>query len=559
MIKKTNEEIFYDEMSGHLKLTKKSIMTIICTQSGGGKSLCAEGMVESYYKSNKTIIVSLNDPKRNFETAFIGFPATEEYHINELKTQGRKPEGLPIRLWHPFSFDIPKHKLPKINFFTIPFSTIDRELLSFLFETSNDTDEIKQILNSLRDLKPSQGFLEAIYKISSDLKDEEERVGTRKIAKPKPPFYTTKVMSGTIANVADIQSAMTPFLIDYFIAPENSPINFNVEDIIRDQEHIHVFSFKWIKDDKVALFSMMCFLKAILSASDRIKNQMVFLIEETPTLFPNKPDGFRKYITVFTSKILKLLRASAMMIIGTTQNLGDIDEKILDAFPKKFLGKIMSFTDTFALSKELKISRDSLELLKDVKKGRFYDLNELATNEATRPTVMKLSTGAHAEEGMKFLAVYEKYHEMNPERYPMQDYRDLIKQMKVLLEKEQSEIEKKAEKDYQGKQKQIEDYLNIKAKKEEEKNQTEQQKIELRKKADEIKLVLMKQVYELKSEYQRLGNWGKGKEWDWSKLALKVFGSKDHKKAQRYFLEYETKYASKDANEEIHKELGNQP
>ena len=106
--------------------------------SGHGKGLAEEGFIEEWRNSTGGVTIILADPKGVAEFSFANFPAKERYHLDELKHDGIEPSSHPVKLYHPFSFDIPKMYLPKIDFYTFSLKDLTREDWSILSETKSD-------------------------------------------------------------------------------------------------------------------------------------------------------------------------------------------------------------------------------------------------------------------------------------------------------------------------------------------------------------------------------------------------------------------------------------
>ncbi len=112
---------------------------LIIAESGHGKGLADAGIVQALHKEGYIVIV-LADPKDEMEFAFAMFEPEETYHLDNLKRTGIKPEAVPIKLYHPFTFRFPKKQVPEMKLFTLPIKNLTGDEYSFLAETDYQTE-----------------------------------------------------------------------------------------------------------------------------------------------------------------------------------------------------------------------------------------------------------------------------------------------------------------------------------------------------------------------------------------------------------------------------------
>jgi len=120
---------------------------LIVAKTGHGKGLTAEAIIEEFHNVGYTIIC-LADPKKENELAYAQFLPEEPYHVRNLRIVGKRPGTKKVKLYHPFTFYIPKENLPPIQYYTISLKELGRSEWSMIAETSWDTDTIKLLLNA---------------------------------------------------------------------------------------------------------------------------------------------------------------------------------------------------------------------------------------------------------------------------------------------------------------------------------------------------------------------------------------------------------------------------
>ncbi len=552
-----------DDRTGLLKTTKNKFMCLLITETGQGKTITAEGIAEAEKESQKYVVISITDEKRNWESCMRMFEPVAEYHLRELKKQRIIPRANKIKIYHPFSFNIPHSKLPLINFFTIPVKEIERAELNLLFETEGDTYEIQLFLDAIKALKKDEGLHQLVWDVSQQIKSDSDISTSKKIVKPKPPFFTSESnMAGTIGNIKDIKSRVKPYLNeygernikgDYFLASKESPISLYIEKLFNDQEHEHCFVYNWLQDEKQYYFCILALLDLILRNATKSKYPILIRIEEMKSLCPKRAKGFKEVLAFFISKLLATARGLNVSVLSTTQAISEIHESLISLFKEQFLGQINAPPDVKVLQ-ELKVSADSIRKLRTVKKGRFYYRPDI--DDTDTPYVGRFPSGRHCEEGDNFLKIYEEHNKTDSTSYPMQDYKELIKQMKELHDKDMLQVQKKADEQYDETIRQIAERERIAKEKKENENKTNEELKQIQEKKELSKLEIGKRIYDLKKQKEMLGG-----SISWTKLAEVVFGKNskgesDHKKAQRYCKMYEDSINSKDIADEVHEALG---
>ncbi len=514
-----------------------NFFSLIIAGQGSGKSLFAESFIEEMHNLGYIVIV-ISDSKNKYETCANIFPPIETYHLNMLKKIGKKPSCKEAIIYHPFTFNIPKHKIPKHRFFTYPLKEITREELCFLLETKSDSNNIKLIMQSTPELKKDEGIYKLMHLIYDKISKEDDKIKGKILLKPKGEFSTPSIMAGKRDNLEEIQSAFLPFIKDYFLTPESCPLNLDFKELLNDQKHYHILVTKYIKDTKMKYFVMFSFIKKIIDNIDYSKYPVVFLIEEIGNLFPRDAKGYQDFFSseLFQQLLIMRSKGRGCSVIATTQNISSINSDIETAFTEKFIGKIGSIKEINNISKSLKLNKEMVDKIISLKQNRFFRLASL--NDISEPFVMWFPSSCHMESFYNFEELYSHFNKIDPEKYPFFNYSDIYAQIKEIQEKESKEVKKMAEKEYNKKKKQIELELYEKNKREEEKRKEKEEinkKIQLK---EAIKNEIMKRVYEIVKSNEKIGN-----KISWRKVAEMIkaeYKSKiDHKTAKKYYLEYE--------------------
>ena len=119
-----------------------NVMIFIVAGSGWGKGLATEAMVEEFHRAGY-VILCIADPKQELEMGFAEFMPKAEYHLENLRLVGKKAETKKVKRYHPFTFNIPKRRLPPFEFFTIPLKSLERSEWGLIAERNSDSDTMK--------------------------------------------------------------------------------------------------------------------------------------------------------------------------------------------------------------------------------------------------------------------------------------------------------------------------------------------------------------------------------------------------------------------------------
>ena len=169
-------------------------MIFVIAKTGWGKGLSTEGIAEEFHDAGYTVIV-IADPKQEVEFGYAQFLPEERYHLNHLRLIGKMPQTKQVKIYHPFTFKIPKNQIPDYNFFTIPLKSLGRKEWGMIAETGWDTDTIKLLLDASKNVKNDIGLYGFLHYIQEMVQGKSSEIFGKK---PDPRNFFLSATSGTI-------------------------------------------------------------------------------------------------------------------------------------------------------------------------------------------------------------------------------------------------------------------------------------------------------------------------------------------------------------------------
>ncbi len=454
--------------------------------SGHGKGLAEEGFIEEWKKSTGGIVIVLADPKNEAEFSFIQYKPKEKYHLNQLKKDGIEPKSYPCKLYHPFTFNIPKSYLPNINFYTFPIKEMEREDWSILSESKQDSATIKMLLRAKEELGIKEGmfsFLHLVEKLS-----EGKKKGRRIIEDPNNFYLKNK--GGSSKSVTEISNLMGAFKQNYFLRSLNCEYKLNWEEILSDSENYHVFLSMWLGDLKLKEFCVSHLLNSAvkeiqrLSSLKKLKKPVLFVIPEIRKLCPFRPEGYKEFLAESIADAMNTIRSvgRGVSLVYDSQNWSKTDDRVRNV-GDAFFGKLGS-DDKNQFCKARSYTRDKRELLTELFDMKCCFLR--FEHEEDGIYRFFLPSHMHKEENYNWVEMWEKY------KLPMKIYNDLIKKMKKEYNSEENEIKEKIRK-RKEREKKIEEQK--KKEKEEKQNPKKEEKESVK-----VTLDMKKYFYKLYNE-----------------------------------------------------------
>ena len=496
------------------KIINEQIFVI--ARSGWGKEIACEGMAESFWKQGYVVIV-IADPKRELEYAFQMFPAMERYHLDNLSRIGKKPEGKPVKVYHPFSFSIPRDTLlPPINFYTLPLKEMIRKDWSLIAETESETESITLLQDASKIISKEDGiygFVNAVQSLVEGRKNGREK-------KADPNNFFVKSGAGTQKSISEITNYLRQFKNDYFLSKQTCPLNLNWKELLNDQEHYHVFTSYWIKEEKIRDFCVSTILNGILTNKQYLKKPILLIIPEIKTLVPFRPEGHKKFLANSIKDSLSMTRSSGrgMATISNTQSFSEVDESVRKMATTTWLGEING-DDIEKLSKIFSYKREIKDKLKNMEyKNSFF----LIGKEDFGTYTIMFSSSANKEPDYNFFEMYRKYFSDK-----LVKYNDTIDIMKKISEDETEKYREKIKRE----EKQEKEERDKLAKEKEQNSSIGKEVAKVKTKLNEVKEKSkeekMIQIYNCKRDYT---------EASWREIGRKC--SVDSKTSKKYFEDY---------------------
>lgn len=405
---------------------------LLCGKSGFGKSLSAESLAEEYFNEGY-VVIFLHDPKSNLEAGMCMFEPKEGYHLDQLEKVGKEPRKMPTKIYHPFTFSIPKNiKLPDINFFTFDIKDMDRADYSILLEAHSQNDAVSLLIQGTEGLKKEDGIYELVHYLKHKIKRVEKAYGDKKITQPDwEGFGLDVAYAGTVKDIGEINSMFLPFKRDYFLTSSDCELNLNVQDILNDNKHYHVFTTSFIKDQKMRDFVTFHLFNLFMKYRQLTKYPVCFVIEEVRFLVPQRSEGYKIFLANALRDKLTSIRnigQGGNSTICTSQVLTDIDDSVANSFTETFIGNLGGVKDILNTSKALKYGKDTVEQIMSLPECTYL----WKDNEGWGPFTALLPSHAHKEEHYDFFSMYKKYY---PEQ--MKSYHNLYEEMTHRLKNEE--------------------------------------------------------------------------------------------------------------------------
>lgn len=468
----------------------------IFSASGTGKGLAEEFIISEWKKKTGGVVIILADPKNECEFSFVQFLPKEKYHLDLLRKWGIEPQKFKAKLYHPFSFHLPKHKIPPFTFYSISLKDLTEEQAGILSESDFQSESIKLLMRVAQDLKKNDGLFNYLHEIQS-------RVGGKKSNKKAtadPDNFYLSVGGGTSKSVTEVANLLSPFKQNYFLRKDSCPYKLDWEKILLDPEPYHIFTSLWLKNEKLQSFCVLTLLQQLTKEAQRLTNEgkfkkpILLVIPEILKLAERNCQGYRFYLSLAISKSLATIRSMANGIssISDSQSWNSTADNIKDLATVTLFGSL-SPKDQEVVCKAMNYKREVREKLMSMNKNSYFKYGR----EEFDPLTIGVSPHAHKEPHTNFIEEYSKDPELSK---TMKRYDELVKYMKNEYSLEEKEIANKVERERQA---ELEEERVRAMEKEIKKTEgkAEAKKIEkLEKKSQDFDLEKMKRIYELKSQ-----------------------------------------------------------
>lgn len=383
---------------------------MVFATSGHGKGLSTESIIEEWKEATGGVVLCISDPKAEAEFSFVQYEPIEKYHTISLMRDGKPKAKYSAKLYHPFTFNIPRGFLPEINFYTIPIKSLTREEMGILAETSFDSEAIRLMGRVTENLFRGDGIFNFLYEVEQLVQGSKDK----KKEKRDPKNFYLKVGGGTAKSITEISGLLSPFKREYFLRPETCENRINWQEILTDSENYHVFLSMWIKDEKIKQFCILNLLKQIIANRHFAKKPLLIVLPELRVICPRNPQGYKFYLSQAITDAMSTMRSQGRGIssLGDSQNWSDTDDKIKGSATVTFFGKL-STKDQEVVTKASGYKREQREQLQKMPRNSYY----LFGQEDLEPFRTFLPGHMHKEPHYNWIEMYKKYYGNRMKRY----------------------------------------------------------------------------------------------------------------------------------------------
>lgn len=463
-------------------------MLFIFSKSGYGKTVIMESIIEEYYRAGYTVLV-LADVKDEFELGYAQFPPVKPYHLYRLRKDGKPVKTYPTKIYHPFTFNLPREKLPEINFYGFSLKDLRRAEWSMLCESAWESDTIRLLLNASTSIKDSDGLYGFLHYIQDSILGRDGERGSRKA---DPKIFHLKTTGGTAKSLQDVASYFLPFKKHLFLLPHNSTLKLDWEKILNDNEHYHVFGTRWIDDEKLKEFCILALFDAIIRNRRFSDKPCLIVIPEIRFLVPLRPKGYKEFLArgiMQNISIMRNLGKGGNSFLTDSQVWMDVEETVKNSATKTFYGQMGGAKDIENIAKANRFKGEISNQLKNPEVPRSFLLQEEWDKGSWN---FWLPGHCHKEEEYSFFEMYKKYF---PEK--MKSYFELMNQMREIYSVEEERIKDKIKKQVQAEKEERERRKAEREEKKKENSGVEQKMEKAEEKESQNKEKLMKICYEL--------------------------------------------------------------
>lgn len=409
--------------------------TLIVGGSGKGKTLLAERMIQTYYDKGFHIIVA-TDQKDLIELGFMQFPVIlGDYHKKGLDFEGQEPRHLPVKLYHPFTFNIPDNQIPETEFYTLPIKAMGDAEFNLLLETDEDRTTRELLMQARDELKPDEGLWHFMKRVERLTERLTKKKGSKEIKLPdKNRFMLKGVSSGDVKNLDTIERSFHRFQKHLFLTPQQHPLNLDWKSVFENQRQVKIFTTRYISRDKKAKdFSILMLLNQLVEHAHLSKQKILVVLDEIKDLCPRDNTSYNK---VLASQIAKHLntsfRARGIGSLSTSQSFAGISKKLIRE--NVWNVTLIMYTDSEADLKLLRevygLGSDEIGILLNLGRNQFIvrGIPDLDVRDYQASHQGLLPAFCHAEPKYQFDKLFKQH-------FPSQ-----MHQYKELKEKEQKQV-----------------------------------------------------------------------------------------------------------------------
>lgn len=413
-----------DEKEKLYNIKKKIIensMILVTGTTGSGKSVLVENLAYEYYKKGYKVIYLSNKPKSEFDTAFLTFPPFEQYHLDILEKAGIKPltkqqTHSMLHLIHPLTTQIPKGKLPPIDFFGFSLKKLSEESLASLMVGDVDSQKVRVCLNICEKLKNDENAWDMLYKMYQNITTKKDVINKD----PDDLFIPIKTM-GTNTTMQNIRDSFRFIRENMFLLPHGHKKVINMQNILNDQARITILCTNWGLSKRERYFTILQCLSELEDTIRSAKYPVLLVLEEMKVLLPKRQSdkvSYEKFLSRRTRDLLSTLRSAGKgtTIIATTQNRWDIDQSFANSFSENLFG-VLNMHDKAHIRKNITTDSEIIKGLDDLGRGEFCWWEDCVRDNVFTKFMGYMPPFCHGEERFNFFDVYKRIFPENLTNY----------------------------------------------------------------------------------------------------------------------------------------------
>lgn len=426
-------------------LTKQNFQGLICSESGCGKTLAIERFMYNMIKE-KCLVIVINDQKNLSELAFCQFSEKymSRFHKQQLNRYKLTPERIPVKIYHPFSFSIPKHKIPEMKICTISIMDLQDSEYLFLLESDVDKTNLDILKNAQAKMKKTDTWYEYADLINQEATKMEKKIGKDTFfLRDNSTFGFKNVASGNIKNIGSLYGTFYRFKQHYFLQSEDHWMNIDWNEFFDNPNEIKFISTRYINDEKIKNFFQLYILNSIVRKRELCKYRILVVMDELKDLSPHTDKrGFKQVLSTQISRHLNTnFRSNNISSISTSQTICGLDKTLLanNVFTFLLIGKIIGSKDKELLREIYQFEKDELQQIHNMPKNRFTSIGlEYGNSESL---IVRGGFAAifpphvHCEPGYRYDYIFAQEF---PDK--MINYSDIIKRMQEEMKVKEKQI-----------------------------------------------------------------------------------------------------------------------
>src|SRR3990167_3428015 len=446
------------------KGTVENNLILILGEAGQGKTVLTNMLSEERQQNKipRTEIFLLEKTGTELDVAFKLFPPQDQEQIKKIREQEEKTATIKeleqnTLIYHPITLDykhllidgkkVHKDLMFPINFYSHSIKIMDESIFSCLLRGEIDDETVNTAYKAVQKLKVEDWFHELVNQIQKGMKE------TGNFEFDPYKFGATAKISADTKVFNKIVSGLSILRDNPVFMQENSKHNIDFTKIINDTQHRHVFTTKFLIDERLRYINVISNLKAITKALryGNIKNPITLILEEIPLWVPKKPETI--YQNKLLNLILDLLRTGRTMgrgitIICTAQNFQSINRYLFNACNEKYLFRLPEYDQAYFLKNNY-MTKEDIEIINSLNYGEcvWWSGKRTATSTGKIDSVIIVQVPRYAihTAGKKFYEIYKQYHDSQKAKneevtYPMQHYTGLFAELETF----RKETEEKA-------------------------------------------------------------------------------------------------------------------